>query len=52
MLPDKKVQIQVFYYYSENNNLNCNRQTYQKIHYKSQYLPHAKIAQEKKDFAS
>ena len=48
MLPDNKVQIQVFYYYSESNNLNCNRQTYQKIHYKSQYLPHAKIAQKKK----
>ena len=48
MLLDNKVQIQVFYYYSENNNLNCNRQTYQKIHKKSQCLPYAKIVQEKK----
>ena len=52
MLLDNKIQIQVFYYYSENNNLNFNRQTYQKIHKKSQCLPRAKIVQEKKDFAS
>ena len=52
MLLDNKVQIQVFYYYSENNNLNCIGQTYQKIHEKSQCSPHAKIVLERNDFAS
>ena len=52
MLQDNKVQIQVFYYYSENNNLNFILQTYQKIHKKGQCSLRAKIVLEKNDFAS
>ena len=52
MLLGNNVQILVLKHYSENKNLNCVRQTYQKIHKKNQCQPRAKNVLEKNDFAS